>query len=142
MAPKMRVSQRLDYTLRMLVALGRLPVGTAMASGDLAASLGLPRRFGEQQMTALAKTGLVDSRRGTGGGVALGRSPGEITVLDVVVAIQGEALDVPRSAGSATAEFWAGAASVLEDHLRSATLADLVRRQAEIDAAAGPMYFI
>jgi len=138
----MRVSQRLDYTLRMLVALGRLPEGTTTASGELALAIGLPRRFGEQQMTALAKTGLVDSRRGTGGGIALAQPPAEITVLDVVRAAQGDALDVPRSAGLATAEFWAGVASALEGYLGSTTLADLVRRQAEIDASAGPMYFI
>lgn len=138
----MRVSQRLDYTLRMLVALARLPLGTTIASGDLAAALALPRRFGEQQMTALAKVRLVESRRGTGGGISLARPAAEITVLDVVRAVQREPLDVPRSAGSATAEFWAGAASALEDALRSTTLADLVRRQAEIDAASGPMYFI
>ncbi len=138
----MRVSQRLDYTLRMLVALARFPAGVTTASGDLAVRLGLPRRFGEQQMTALSKTGLVDSRRGTGGGVALTRPASEITVLDVVRAVQGDALDVPRSAGSATAEFWAHTASSLEESMRSTTLADLVRRQTEMDAAAGPMYFI
>lgn len=138
----MRVSQRLDYTLRMLVALARLPTDTTTASGNLAVRLGLPRRFGEQQMTALAKTGLIDSRRGTGGGVSLARSAKEISVLDVVRAVQGQALDVPRLAGSATAEFWAGAGAALEEWLESATLADLVRRQAEMDASAGPMYFI
>ena len=138
----MRVSQRLDYTLRMLVALSRLPAGAPAASGDLAVRLGLPRRFGEQQMTALAKTGIVDSRRGTGGGVTLARPPGETTVLDVVRAVQGQALDVPRSTGSATAEFWESAAQTLEGALAATTLADLVKRQAEIDAASGPMYFI
>lgn len=138
----MRVSQRLDYTLRLLVALARMPSGTTAVSGDLAVRLGLPRRFGEQQLTALAKTGLVDSRRGTGGGCALARAPRDITVLDVVRAVQGEALDVPRATGSVTAEFWAKTAESLEEELASTTLADLVGRQTEIDATAGPMYFI
>jgi len=138
----MRVSQRLDYTLRMLVALARLPVGATVGSGDLAVSLGLPRRFGEQQMTSLAKTGLVGSRRGTGGGVVLGRPAASITALEVVRAVQGEALDVPRSVGSATTELWADVASVLENRLASTTLADLALRQVELDATDGPMYFI
>jgi len=138
----MRVSQRLDYTLRLLVALARTPHGGPAAAGDLAAALGLPRRFAEQQMAALVKSGLTTSRRGTGGGYSLGRSASEINVLDVVRAVQGDALDVPRSAGSATAEFWAGTASALEEQLGSTTLAELAHRQAELDARAAPMYFI
>lgn len=138
----MRVSQRLDYTLRMAVALGRLPFGTTAAAGELAMALGLPRRFGEQQMTALAKTGIVKSRRGTSGGASLAKQASEITALDIVRAVQGEALDVPRSAASATAELWADAAEALEKRLAATTLEDLVKRQAEIDAAETPMYFI
>lgn len=138
----MRVSQRLDYTLRMLVALARLPRGTVVAAGDLAAALTLPRRFGEQQMTALAKAQLVLSRRGTGGGVLLARAPDEITVLDVVTAIEGEALDVPRATGTATGAFWAEIATGLNAQLGATTLGDLVRRQAALDAEAANMYFI
>lgn len=137
-----RVSQRLDYTLRMLVALARLPVGTTEAAGELALTLGLPRRFGEQQMTGLAKSGIVTSRRGTSGGAALSRPASEITVLDVVEAVQGETLDVPRVSGSATSEMWAEAASALEERLRTITVADLVKRQAALDAEQSPMYFI
>jgi hypothetical protein len=37
---------------------------------------------------------------------------------------------------------WAVAASGLEDALGRVTLADLARRQAELDAAASPMYYI
>lgn len=138
----MRVSQRLDYTLRMLVALARLPQEVPSAAGELAVELGLPKRFGEQQMTALAKSGLVESRRGTGGGVTLARRASDITVLEVVEAVQGEALDVPRQSGSATSELWSDAAHVLEDRLRHTTLADLVKRQAALDAAEASMYFI
>ncbi|MHB9002549.1 MAG: RrF2 family transcriptional regulator [Coriobacteriia bacterium] len=138
----MRISQRLDYTLRMAVALGRLPFGTTAAAGELARALGLPRRFGEQQMTALAKIGIVSSRRGTSGGASLARPASEITVLDIVKAVQGESLDVPRSTASATAELWAEAAAVLDERLASTTLEDLVKRQAEIDADQSSMYFI
>lgn len=138
----MRVSQRLDYTLRMLVALAGMPHGTAVAAGDLAVRLGFPRRFGEQQMTALVKTGLVTARRGTGGGSALGRPADEISVLDVVRAVQGEALDVPRTTASATSEFWVDVASDMDARLASVTLAGLAVRQRALDAEQEPMYFI
>ncbi len=138
----MRVDQRLDYTLRMLVALAGLPAGTTAGAGDLATGLGLPRRFGEQQMTAMAKSGLTESRRGTSGGTSLARPASEITVLDVVRAVQGEVLDVPRSPGSATAEFWSEASGALEARLGATTLEDLARRQDQIDAQASSMYYI
>ncbi|MDO8879194.1 MAG: Rrf2 family transcriptional regulator [Coriobacteriia bacterium] len=138
----MRVSQRLDYTLRMLVALARLPEGTWAASGELARALGMPRRFGEQQMTALAKTGLVTCKRGAAGGCALMRPAGEVTVLDVVRAVQGDALDVPHASTSATSAMWTDVARTLGERLASTTLADLAREQADIDATAETMYFI
>lgn len=138
----MRVSQRLDYTLRMLVALARMPEGSVTAAGDLAVTLGLPRRFGEQQLTALSRAGLVSSRRGTGGGCSLARPADAVTVLDVVKAVHGEALDVPHMQRSASAEYWAEVSASLEETLAATTLADLAHRQAEIDAQASPMYFI
>ena len=49
----MRVPQRLDYALRALVLLALQPEGEYIAAGDLADHLGLPRRFVEQQVTAL-----------------------------------------------------------------------------------------
>lgn len=138
----MRVSQRLDYTLRMLVALAGLPEGATTAAGDLATALGLPRRFGEQQMTTLAKATLVESRRGAGGGVSLARPAADISVLEVVRALPGEAFDVPRVTGSATAEFWHAAAQTFEQTLAATSIAELARRQAELDAMQSPMYFI
>ena len=138
----MRVSQRLDYTLRLLVEVARQPADAWVAAGELAVSMGMPRRFLEQQMTGLARRGLVECRRGTGGGCRLARAAGEITVRDVVVAIQGEVLDVPHTAASATAEMWSGAADALGTHLASATLSDLAERQAELDAELEPLYYI
>ena len=55
----MRVSKRLDYTVRGLTALARHAPGTHVAAGDIADALGLPRRFVEQQFTALARAGIV-----------------------------------------------------------------------------------
>jgi DNA-binding IscR family transcriptional regulator len=59
----------------------------------------------------------------------------------VVKALQGDVLDIPRSSGSATVEFWETAARALEDRLQSVTLADLALRQAQLDAETAPMYF-
>lgn len=138
----MRVSQRLDYVLRALTAMAQLPPGSTVVAGDLAVRLNLPKRFLEQQMTALAKRGLVSCQRGAGGGCALAKPAEDITVGDIVRALLGDVLDVPRTSGSAVAEMWRDAADRFESSLDGVTLHGLAERQNEIDAAAQPMYYI
>ncbi|MDF1542892.1 MAG: Rrf2 family transcriptional regulator [Anaerosomatales bacterium] len=138
----MRVSQRLDYALRALTAIAALPPGTTMAAGEVADRLGLPRRFVEQQITLLAKQGLVVSQRGARGGCSLARPASEISVAEVVEALQGSVLDVPSVTDSAVSEMWADAARSLRDVLGETTLAGLVERQRAIDSSTIPMYHI
>jgi Rrf2 family transcriptional regulator, iron-sulfur cluster assembly transcription factor len=138
----MRVPQRLDYALRALVLLALQPEGDYIAAGDLADHLSLPRRFVEQQVTALARAGIVRCRRGAAGGCALAREAREVTVLDVVEAVQGEVLDVPHVTGSAASTLWSDAEEHLSAFLATVTLADLAERQRELDGAAVSMYWI
>jgi Rrf2 family protein len=138
----MRVPQRLDYALRALVLLALQPEGEYIAAGDLADHLGLPRRFVEQQVTALARAGIVQCRRGASGGCALARDAREVTVFDVVEAVQGEVLDVPRVTGSAASSLWADAAEHLEGFLAQVSLAELAERQRELDGTGVSMYWI
>jgi Rrf2 family protein len=138
----MRVSQRLDYALRALVMLAERPDGEHVAAGELADGLALPRRFVEQQITSLSHAGIVTCRRGATGGCALARPAAEVSVADVVQALHGEVLDVPRQRDSATAELWEDAAASLEAHLSAVTLDQLAARQRQIDAESHPMYYI
>jgi Rrf2 family protein len=138
----MRVSQRLDYTVRGLTALAEHPFGTYVAAGEIADQLALPRRFVEQQFTALARAGLVDCRRGAGGGCALARPADEISVVQIVRAVQGAVLDVPHVTGSAVSEMWAQSAASLELALDDVSLAELAHRQRDLDAQTAPMYYI
>lgn len=138
----MRVSQRLDYAMRGLVALAQHRAPVSVAAGDIADALGLPRRFLEQQFTALAQAGIVECRRGAGGGCALARPANEILVSDVVRAIEGTVLDVPRTSGTVITGMWADMASVVEAVMAETTLADLARRQDELDDAQAALYYI
>jgi Rrf2 family protein len=129
----MRVSQKLDYTLRGLVALAGAPPGELVGASELAKRLGMPRRFLEQQFTAMHKCGLLVAQRGYGGGAVLARPASEITVGDVVRAVQRYILDIPRVSYSSSSEMWAVASKALSSELDSTTLADLAVRQAEMD---------
>jgi len=102
----------------------------------------LPKRFVEQQVTALARAGIVTCRRGATGGCALARPASRISVLEVVEAIQGEVMDVPQNRASAAAEVWNDAAAALGGFLSDAKLDAIALRQRELDAAAAPMYYI
>lgn len=129
----MRVSQRVDYALRTLLVLAAQPGEGFVAAGDLADRLSFPRRFVEQQITELARSGIVRSRRGAAGGCALARSAADITALEVVEAIQGAAFDIPHQPNSAVTEMWESVQSSAEGVLASTTLAELVARQRTID---------
>ncbi|MGV8084328.1 MAG: RrF2 family transcriptional regulator [Coriobacteriia bacterium] len=138
----MRISQKLDHTLRALTLLASRPQGEIVAAGDLADRLRLPRRFLEQQFSALARAGIVNCRRGAAGGCLLGRSAKDIAVRDIVLALEGDILDIPRQADSAVSELWSGIADLLEGRLGEISLAELALRQGELDAARQPMYYI
>lgn len=138
----MRLSQRVDYAVRALVLLAAQQPGTYVAAGDLADRLLLPKRFVEQQVSALARSGLLNCRRGAFGGCALASSPESVTVRSIVTALEGEVIDVPHQDRLATTELWRGMAEAAEAYLDSVTLADLVKQQREIDANAVPMYYI
>lgn len=86
----MKVSTRGDYASRALVSLamhggtdGPTPVR------DIAERTGLPQPYLEQILLALKGAGLVRSKRGVGGGYVLAREPREITLADVVRAVDG-----------------------------------------------------
>jgi Rrf2 family protein len=137
-----RVSQRLDYTLRGLIALAGEPEGTPVVAGEIADRLGLPRRFLEQQFTAIAKRGLLACQRGANGGCALAKPPSEITVGEIIRAVQGQVLDVPHVTGAASSEMWAAVSASLAAAVDEVTLADLAERQAQMDQGIIPMYYI
>jgi Rrf2 family protein len=138
----MRVPQSLDYAVRALVLLAMQPGGEFVAAGELADRLGLPRRFVEQQITALSRAGIVECRRGASGGCALARPARDVSVFDIVQAVQGDVLDVPRVTGSAASALWQDAAQELGSYMQSVSLETLAMRQRELDGAAASMYWI
>lgn len=138
----MRVPQSLDYALRAVVLLALQPVGEYVAAGELADRLSLPRRFVEQQITALSRVGIVQCRRGATGGCSLARPAEDITTLDIVQAVQGDVLDIPRVTGSAASDMWQEVSEALVEHLGAVSLADLAERQRRIDNAETCMYWI
>ena len=86
----MKVSTRGDYASRALLSLALHEDGPGPTSvRDIAERTGLPQPYLEQILLALKGAGLVRSKRGVGGGYVLARSPAEITLGQIVSAVDG-----------------------------------------------------
>src|ERR687897_6022 len=86
----MRVSAKTDYALRAAVELAAAWDGGQPVKGErLATSQSIPLRFLENILLQLRHAGLVDSRRGAEGGYRLARPAAEISLADVIRAIDG-----------------------------------------------------
>ncbi len=86
----MKVSTRGDYASRALLSLalhGSAAGPTTVR--DIAERTGLPQPYLEQILLALKGAGLVRSKRGIGGGYVLARDPSDITLADIVRAVDG-----------------------------------------------------
>jgi Rrf2 family protein len=85
----LKISQKTEYALRAMLELASRSDGELTSAREISERQRIPLRFLEQQLGSLSKAGLVESFRGAGGGCRLARRPAEITVADVVDAIEG-----------------------------------------------------
>ncbi|MFE6974199.1 RrF2 family transcriptional regulator [Streptomyces sp. NPDC057682] len=87
----MHISAKADYATRALLELAREP-GRPLTCEAIASSQEIPFRFLKSVVGELRRAGLVRSQRGCEGGYWLGRPAGEIALLDVVRAVDGEVI--------------------------------------------------
>jgi Rrf2 family protein len=77
------------YGLKAMIALAKEHRGGPVLIGDLAEQEAIPKKFLENILLALKHRGLVHSRKGPGGGYQLGRAPEQISVGDIIRALDG-----------------------------------------------------
>jgi Rrf2 family cysteine metabolism transcriptional repressor len=85
----MMFSTKAEYGVRVMVELARRSGEAPIPLAEIAANDGLPLAYLEHLVARLRKAGLVDSRRGSHGGYLLARPAGEITMAEVVEALEG-----------------------------------------------------
>ena len=106
---------------------------------DIADRTGLPQPYLEQILLALKGAGLVRSKRGVGGGYVLARAPEDVTLSQIVSAVEGPIVagdfGEPHQNGACDHEgqcallaVWADVGEHMRQHLDSYTLADMVAR--------------
>lgn len=85
----MRISAKADYAVRAAIELAGADEGTPTKGDAIAKAQGIPLKFLENILGDLRHAGIVASRRGQDGGYWLARPPREITIADVIRAVDG-----------------------------------------------------
>jgi Rrf2 family protein len=85
----MRISAKVDYAVRAAVQLAAAAPGRPTKGEALAQAQGIPLKFLENILSDMRHAGLVRSQRGAEGGYWLNRPATEITVADVIRAVEG-----------------------------------------------------
>jgi Rrf2 family protein len=142
----MRVSAKADYAIRAAVELAA--AGPGPVKGErLAQAQEIPANFLENILSDLRNAGLVASKRGAEGGYWLARPADEITIADVIRAVDGPLANVRglrseqvsyRGSAERMRDVWIAVRASLRAVLEQVTLADLARGElpASVEALA------
>ena len=131
----MRVSAKVDYAIRAAAELAERQ-GEGPVKGDqISHAQGIPLKFLENILLELRHAGLVQSQRGERGGYWLARPANEITLAEVIRAVEGPLANVRgarpetvayEGAAAHLREVWIAVRANLRAVLESVTLTDLV----------------
>jgi Rrf2 family iron-sulfur cluster assembly transcriptional regulator len=129
----MKVSTRGDYAARALLSLALHGSDRPTSVKEIAERTGLPQPYLEQILLAVKGAGLVRSKRGVGGGYVLARPPEEISLADVLAAVDGPLTALMEEHDHCEGhcvlqEVWVGVSDEMRRFLEGYTLADLVER--------------
>ncbi|MEU2419462.1 Rrf2 family transcriptional regulator [Streptomyces sp. NPDC007162] len=130
----MRISARADYAVRAVLELAVRQGDGPVKAEEIAGAQDIPHKFLEGILGDLRRAGVVDSRRGGGGGYRLAREASAITVADLIRAVDGPIVSVrgERPTGLAytgTAEpllpLWIALRANVRKILEGVTVADI-----------------
>ncbi|HYH61534.1 MAG TPA: Rrf2 family transcriptional regulator [Solirubrobacterales bacterium] len=94
----MRISAKADYAVRAALELAAAEDGEPVKGGYLAKSQGIPLQFLEHILLEMKHARLIQARRGARGGYWLARPAADITVADVIRAVEGPLANIHESA--------------------------------------------
>jgi Rrf2 family protein len=134
----MRLSQRVDYAMRMMVDLACMSNDQRTTVGEVTQRQDVAEPFMAKIASQAAVAGLVVTHRGTGGGLALAQPADSITMLQIIEAIDGplalnrctfEPSRCPRSNKCAVHPIWEKAQQQLNGLLSNTLLSEIAQAQ-------------
>ncbi len=130
------ITSKSPYAVRALAELARSGGAGPVPIGEIARRRDIPVQFLEGLFATLRRAGVLSSQRGVKGGYSFARPADELTVLEVVEALEGSLAADARQQG----EIWAEAVEAMRERLGAITIAEVAQREAR-DAGA-QMYYI
>jgi len=144
----MRISAKGEYAIRAVLDLALHHDGGLMPIQEIAARQGIPQRYLEQVLLALKRAGLLVSKRGASGGYHLTRPPEDVTVGDVLRAVEGASapFEATRERGTRAerdlAALWEEIAEAVSGVVDRLTFGELAARARERLSLERAMYHI
>jgi Rrf2 family cysteine metabolism transcriptional repressor len=130
------ITSKSPYAIRALAELARTGSAGPVPIGEIARRREIPVQFLEGLFATLRRAGILNSQRGVKGGYSFARPADQVTVLEVVEALEGRlGADAPQQG-----EIWVEAVDALRERLGAMTIADVAQREAR--AAGAQMYYI
>jgi Rrf2 family protein len=142
----MQITRQADYALRAMLYLAQMDGKERAATSQIAEVQNIPPSFLAKIISQLSIAGLIHTSRGARGGVSLAREPEEISILDVVEAIDGpialnECTDDPSACpfgdNCPLRPLWCEAQSELVVRLKSTSFAHFVPDGLNVNPSAG-----
>ncbi len=130
----MQITRASDYAVRVMIHLAGLPVGTQVRQSELSEATEVSGHFLSKVLQQLVRSGFVRSRRGSGGGFALAVPASDVSLLNVVEAIEGpvrlnqcieEGPSCDRKSWCPAHQVWAEAQAAIVKVLGSKSMASL-----------------
>ncbi len=128
------ISRKGDYAIRGMVYLAGQPPDRVVLAGEIARAMDVPPQFLAKIFQQFVKLRLVRSYRGSGGGFQLGRPPEQITLCEIVEAVEGPIMPnfclmsggvCGREKGCTVHPVWRRVQKSIVDILSGVTLKDL-----------------
>lgn len=144
----MKVSTKGRYGLRAMINLAANSNGEYLPLHIIAESEGISERYLEQVFSTLKKTGLVKSVKGAQGGYALTKKPSEISVLDILIALEGDLSVVDDSGNNSIIReciglnVWEKMNQAINKVTSTTTLDMLVRKYKKAQGVEEILYYI
>ena len=135
----MEITRQADYAVRAMIHVASLPADSRISTAAISEAENIPLPFLTKVIAHLVRAGLVTTNRGMGGGVSMARLPEQITLLDVLEAVEGpislnrcllRGVTCEAEPLCAVHDVWAAIQGHLVQELQAVTLGYLAQTQA------------